>query len=114
MSELKLFQKTYDFLVWVFAKTDGFPKSKRFSMGQRLENLFLDLIVLMDALPYSKRRERLLLRISGIFDQIKLLMRLALDTRLLSRDSFAYSLGYSEEIGAMIGGFLKHERKVHP
>jgi len=35
--ELKLFQRTYDFLVWVFAKTDGFPKSKRFSVGLRLE-----------------------------------------------------------------------------
>jgi hypothetical protein len=35
MSELKPFQKTYDFLVWVFAKTDSFPKSKRFSVGQR-------------------------------------------------------------------------------
>jgi hypothetical protein len=26
MSELLLYQKSYDFLVWIFNKTDGFPK----------------------------------------------------------------------------------------
>jgi hypothetical protein len=94
MSELKLFQKSYDFLVCVFTKTDGFPKSKRFSIGQRLENLFLYFIVMVDGLLYTKKRERKLLEISAIFDQIKLILRLAHDTRLLSRDSYAYSLGF--------------------
>ncbi len=53
MNELKLYQKSYDFLIWMFAKTDGFPKSKRFSVGQRLENLFLDFIVLAYDLHYT-------------------------------------------------------------
>jgi hypothetical protein len=112
MSELKLFQKSYDFLIWVFTKTDGFPKSKRFSIGQRLENLFLDFIVLVNGLAYTRKRERKIVEISAIFDQIKLLLRLAHDTKLLSRDSFAFSLGFTEEIGAMIGGYMKQAKQA--
>ena len=112
MSELVRFQKAYDFLVWVFAKTDGFPKSKRFSIGQRLEVLLLDLVVLLNGLQYSKERARKLFRVSAAFDEIKLLMKHSHDTRLISRDSFAYSLHFADEIGAMIGGLLKHERQA--
>jgi len=107
MEELKLYQKSYDFLIWVFAKTEGFPKSKRFSIGQRLENLFLDFIVLVNNLHYIKEKKRKLIKISAIFDEIKLMLKLCYDTKLISQKSFAFSLGYTEEIGSMIGGFIK-------
>jgi hypothetical protein len=38
-----LYKKSYDLLVWSFNKTNGFPKSKRFSIGKRLEDKLLDL-----------------------------------------------------------------------
>jgi hypothetical protein len=76
MEELQLYQKSYDLLLWVFTKTDGFPKSKRFSVGQRLENLFLDFIVLLHSLSYAKdgKRRKLVLA-SAIFDEIKLMAK---------------------------------------
>jgi hypothetical protein len=43
--DLILYKKMYDFLVWYFNKTDSFPKSKRFSIGQRLENLLLNYFI---------------------------------------------------------------------
>ncbi len=111
MSDLKLYQKSYDLLVWIFNKTDGFPKSKRFSVGQRLENLLLDFISLLNKYQYSKKQEKSLIVISQKFDEIKLLLKICHDTKLLSHGSFAYTIDICGEIGAMIGGLVKASEK---
>ena len=107
MSELILYQKSYDFLVWVFNKTDGFPKSKRFSIGQRLETVLLDYITLVYKFKYSRKTYKSGLAISAKFDEVKLLIKICYDTKLISKNSFAYAMNSSDEIGAMIGGIIK-------
>ena len=111
MSELLLYQKSYDFLVWVFNKTDGFPKSKRFSVGQRIENLLLDYIVLVNRFQYSKKGEKSAAAISVKFDEIKLMVKICYDTKLIGHNSFAYAVQCCNEIGAMIGGLMKSSDK---
>ncbi|HSV97790.1 MAG TPA: four helix bundle protein [Spirochaetota bacterium] len=107
MSELVPFQKSYDFLVWMFNKTDGFPKSKRFSIGQRLENALLDHISLVYRFKYSKNREKTLFVLSAKFDEIKLLLKICYDSRLIAKNSFAFAMKQCDEIGALIGGLIK-------
>ena len=91
----------------MFQKTDGFPKSKRFSIGSRIESKLLDMITGIYRLQYMKDGSRLLHRVSSEFDEIKLLMKISYDAKLLSKDSFAYASGLCGEIGSMIGGLMK-------
>jgi hypothetical protein len=107
LSELLLYQKAYDILIWMFNKTDGFPKSKRFSIGARIEAKLLDMITGIYRLQYAKDGSRLLHKVSLEFDEIKLLLKISHDAKLMSRDSFAYAAGLCGEIGGMIGGLLK-------
>ncbi len=111
MSELLLYQKSYDFLVWMFNKTDGFPKSKRFSIGQRIENLLLDYMVLVYQFQYSKKGEKSVFALSAKFDEIKMMVKICYDTKLLGHGSFAYAVERCDEIGAMIGGLIKSSDK---
>ena len=94
-------------LLWVFNKTNGFPKSKRFSLGQRLEVLFLDYISLINRYQYSKNKKRLIFDISLKFDEIKLLLKISYDAKLINKKSFAHTLKFTDEIGKIIGGLLK-------
>jgi hypothetical protein len=107
MNELLLYQKLYDFLVWIFGKTDKFPRSKRFSLGGRLENLLLDMVVEAQKLQYTKDRFRLITAMSASFDEVKLFLKISNDTKMISAESFAYALERCTEIGAMIGGYRK-------
>ena len=107
MSDLLVYQKSYDFLVWAFNKTEGFPKSKRFSIGQRLESRLLDLVTGLNRLQYTKNNEKLVQSISATFDEIKLILKICYDTKLLSHSSFVFTVEKCDEIGAMIGGLLK-------
>jgi hypothetical protein len=104
MDELQLYQKAYDFLLWVFNKTDGFPKSKRFSVGTRLENLFLNFIVLVNSLQYTKEKKRKLIKCSALFDEIKLMFKLCYDTKLISQKNFAFTFTDSRTSGFVHDG----------
>lgn len=111
MSELLLYQKSYDFLLWVFNKTDGFQKSKRFSIGRRLEELMLDFIVLIHRYRYTKKERKSAFALSLKFDEIKLLLKICYDSRLFGSNAFAFSVKSCEEIGAMIGGLIRSSAK---
>jgi len=107
MSELKLFQKSYDFMLWLFNKTDGFPKSKRFSVGQRVENTVLEFVLMLNNIQYSKPDKRELIRLSVKFDEIKMLIKICYDAKLIAKNSFIYAVERCDEIGSMLGGYIK-------
>ena len=102
MSELVAYQKAYDFMLWVFQKTDAFPKSKRFTIGQRLENALLDLVTGLYMVQYSSKSKKEILHISEIFDNVKLLLKISYDARLIGHKSFSHAVKQSDEIGAMM------------
>jgi hypothetical protein len=48
--------KTYDLLLWLLPKAEKFPRSYRFSVGDRLVGNGLDLLlILVAALPLASR-----------------------------------------------------------
>ena len=46
--------KTYDLVLWLVQKVEKFPKSYRFSVGQRLVDTGLDLLLLLVEAAYRK------------------------------------------------------------
>jgi hypothetical protein len=107
MSELRLYKETYDLMLWIMNKTNGFPKSKRFSLGVRLENVSLDLVTACYRYPYATQKGRMAGSISRYFDELKLLLHVAHDVRLLGQSGYSYVLTATEKIGPMIGALLK-------
>jgi len=71
-------QKAYELSVWLIRKVENFPRSYRFSVGDRLVQGDLDL-----------------------------LLRLAKDLNLLNVDSYGHAAERVEEIGRMVGGWRK-------
>ena len=107
MSELRLYKEVYDLMQWIMNKTDGFPKSKRFSLGVRLENTALNLVVACSRYPYAGQKSRVAAIISRSFDELKILLHVANDIRVLGRSGYAHVLSRIELIGPMIGALQK-------
>ena len=53
-------QKTYTFTLWLVRKVENFPRSHRFTVGDRLTAHALDLMALLTEAAYSRRKEPLL------------------------------------------------------
>ena len=107
MSELLVYQKAYTLLLDVFKRTDAFPKSKRFSLGQRLEASLLDFVTLANGFRYARDKDARVRQMTVCFDEIKLLLKIAHDTKLISREVFAVYIVSADEIGRMLGGLAR-------
>jgi len=88
-------------------KVENFPRSYRFTIGDRLTATSLDLLTTLVEAAYSRRKDPLLEVASQKVNAIRYLLRLSKDLQLLSVESFGFSAGLLDEIGRMVGGWRK-------
>jgi hypothetical protein len=99
--------KTYDFVRWLLPKVENFPRAYKFTVGDRLAAQGLDLLSAMVEAAYASRKEDLLQVANRKVNSTRYLLRLAKDMSLMSADSYAFSAESLDEIGRMVGGWLK-------
>ena len=100
-------QKTYDFVLWLVKKVENFPRSYRFTVGDRLTITGLELLTTLVEAAYSRRKEPLLETAGQKVNAIRFLLRLAKDLQLLPVESYGFCAESLDEIGRMVGGWRK-------
>jgi hypothetical protein len=100
-------QRTYEFVLWLVKKVENFPRSYRFTIGERLTALSLDLLTTLVEAAYARRKETLLGEASQKVNSVRYLLRLAKDLHLMSVDSYGFSSEHLDEIGRMVGGWRR-------
>jgi hypothetical protein len=85
------------------------PKSQRYTLWQRCEATNLTLLELLLEAGSTKEKERLLIlrRISRKLDLLKVLVRLAKETKTISLKRYVVIETILQESGKMIGGWIK-------
>ncbi len=112
MSEqFKVIQRSYDFAKWLLEHTQKFPKSLRFSLAVRIENhilRFLELVVVA-----NRRRQKLPLleSASAELEPLRILVRLAHEMRVLTTNSYEYASKEMDEIGKLLGGWIRQQSR---
>jgi hypothetical protein len=91
--------KAYDFVLWLLPKVEKFPRSYRFSVGDRLVSAGLDLLLGLVRASYTSDKLALLQSASLETNTLRYLLRLAKDLRILSIDAYGFSNERVEEIG---------------
>ena len=99
--------KAYDFTLWLLPKVEGFPRSYRFSVGDKLVNNGLELMMSLVQSAYATDKAALLQTASMKVNMIRYLLRLSKDLKLISVKAYGFSTGQVEEIGRMVGGWQK-------
>jgi 23S rRNA-intervening sequence protein len=100
-------QKAYELNLWLIQKVENFPRSYRFSVGDRLVQSVLDLLLRLVDAAYSRDKGRILTEVNAMLSRMRFLLRLAKDLRLLTIDSYGHAAERVEEIGRMVGGWRK-------
>lgn len=107
-NELPVILKTYDMVSWSVQHTARFPRSHRFVLGERIERRLYDLLETLLEAKYTRDRQPLLRRANLTLEVLRFQMRLAHDLHCLRTNSYGFATQLLQEIGAMIGGWLKH------
>jgi hypothetical protein len=112
MSESPIFAKLYDLLQWLLPATTKYSREYRFSLAlPTQENVFLLQRHLVSAAKLQNLRDRVY-HLQQADIELTLLrhkVRLAHDLKLLKSGSYEHASRLIDEIGRLLGGWLKKE-----
>lgn len=112
--DIPIFAKLYDFYKNLSARIPSFPKTKRYTLGQKLENVTLDIFELLIAIPNAKEKVELLLQISTKLDLLKILLRFAKDSQALKDKNYIELQATLQKVGRMLGGWIRAAKQNSP
>lgn len=107
--DIPIFHKIYDLYKLLHSYHHRIPKSERYTLWQKCENTTLALLESLIETSHRKGDERTqsLYAISNQLDLLKVLIRLAKETRTIDNQWYIDIQALIQEIGKMIGGWIK-------
>lgn len=89
------------------------PKSDRFTIFQRCENVIIDIVELFLEAGYSKSSNKvpILEKASVKLNTLRFLIRLMKDTKSLDNKKYVTLQEMIDEIGRMLGGWIRSSSK---
>ena len=112
--DIPIFAKSYEFYKKLTLGIVTFPKIKRYTLGQKLDNTTLEIFELLISVPNSNNKTETLYKISNKIDLLKILLRLAKDTLALTNKSYLELQEMLQEIGKMLGGWIRAAKQSLP
>ncbi len=103
-----ILKEKHAYQVWL-AFHRNFSRVERFGIGQKIENIFLDILELSFACTYLPPEQKILLLNKTIakLDTLKFFTQLAWESKLIPTQKQAELSEKLEEIGRMLGGWKK-------
>ena len=111
LRDLTIFQKTYELIQYLYPMVNKFPKNQRFVLGQRIENSALGVLEGIIVANNELDKEEALKKTSVELEKLRIFMRLAKDLKFVSFKQYEYVSGLINEIGKMLGGWIKSSQK---
>jgi hypothetical protein len=108
--ELNVITKTYDLILWSCHHTGRFPRNHRFVLGERIERNLYDLPETLVRAKYTKQRQELLEQANLRLEILRFQVRLAKDLQCLKVESYGFAAKAIDEIGRLVGGWLKSNK----
>jgi hypothetical protein len=105
--ELKVLQKAYDLCVYLVPQVNKFPRDFKFTLGDRIVNAAFDVVEALVEARYTRERREILVRVNLRLERMRVLLRLSRDLGVFSLKSVEHSAKLIDEVGAMVGGWLK-------
>ncbi len=107
VEKLILFQKTYDFLIWLYFLVQHLPKRHKPVLGKHLEESGISLLLLIINANKAtgRRRQTLQKEISDKLVELRILIRLTKDLRFVSIQQYVFAAEKLNEIGKILFGW---------
>lgn len=112
--DLPIFKKVYDLYKVFHSYRKTVPKQDRHTLWQRADIIILDLLeILITAINLPKNHKLPFLeKASSKLTIIRILFRLSYETKVIDNRRYLTLQEYINEIGKMLGGWIKASRAV--
>lgn len=82
--DIPIFTKLYEFYNKLTQAITSFPKTKSYTLGQKLDNVTIEMLELLFSIPLSASKTAVLQQISIKLDLLKILLRLSKDNQAIT------------------------------
>jgi DNA polymerase III alpha subunit len=101
-------QSCHDLIRWLIPQLDKFPRNRRFTLGEKIEQSLIEVLSLLVEASYTKRgKARLLEHVNTRLTVIRHLWRLAYELNVIAQKQYHYGSQLLTELGQQAGGWLK-------
>jgi len=109
IEKLIIFQKIYDFLLWLYPLINRIPKSHRLILGRSIEEEGIKILLLSIEANKLKDNSRKIIQqqMSDELDKLRILIRLTKDLHFMSIAQYQHAAEKINEIGKILYGWMK-------
>ncbi len=100
-------EKAFQFVTWLIPTVEGFPRSQKFLLGDRIQGAALDLLETLVEATYTRESRPLLRRANLLLERLRVLARLAKELKLLDLRRYEFLARGVDDIGRMVGGWMR-------
>ncbi|MEE9302765.1 MAG: diversity-generating retroelement protein Avd [Thiotrichaceae bacterium] len=106
----KVVQDCHKLIEWFIPQIEKLPRSRRFTLGEKIEIRLLELLELLIEAAYSRNKIPLLQQANLKIDLIRHLWRLGYSLQSISIKPYEIGTKQLVELGMQTGGWLKSQR----
>jgi hypothetical protein len=107
-TELPIYKVAYDLLNLVTEITRSMPRDFKASIGAKISNETMEVIVLIFRANVSRQKTEYLTDLIERLQVTELLLRLSKDKRFISTGQYAKAIDLTNQIGRQANGWRKH------
>ncbi len=107
LNDMLIFSKSYDFLKSLYPVINRFPKSRRFTLGQRLENSALSFLECVIAANSARDKTPVLEKADLELEKLRIFVRLAHDYNFIGTRQYENASASIAELGRLLGGWKR-------
>ena len=111
-----IFQEVYRLHLSWYIRSQKIPKKDRFTIGQKIESMLLEILVLIVTAYHAKDldyKRQSLMKANTLLECIKITIRLAKDVKALEQKWYIDYESRIQEIGKMLGGWISSLNKTN-
>lgn len=102
-------EKFQQFLHWLIPTIEKFPRSQKFTLGDRIQTTALDVLERIIEATYTRVRNKILGSANLGVEKLRVMIRLATDLKLMDLRRYEFAARNLDEVGRMIGGWIKSD-----
>ncbi len=103
-------ERAYQFLLWLIPTVEKFPRTQKFLLGDRIQGTALDVLEGLIEATYTREAAPILRRVNLLLEKLRFLFRLAKDLGHLDPRRYEHAARNLDEVGRLVGGWIKADR----
>ena len=104
----KAVEDCHTLIEWMIPKLDGFPRNRRFTLGERIEGGLLFVLERLVEAAYLRQREEVLKVANLRLDVVRHLWRLSHGLKVISHPCYGQGAERLTDLGRQIGGWRRY------